>query len=141
MHLKCGEESLKTLMMHYCEDCEFLLDCVAVAWRPFGVIRHETGSCCNFSVLCQICSKYVSHDDGPGLRSFGIVMICQTDNTETDAVILFCSSNVAFTFRYVQNQARVLVRVEVEHVTQAAVCESRTEHWDVILKQNIIRHI
>lgn len=39
-----------------------------------------------------------------------------------------------FTFHYVQNQARVLIRVEVDHVAQRAVSQSRTEHWNIILE-------
>lgn len=45
-----------------------------------------------------------------------------------------------FTFHYVQYQAGVLKRVEVDHVAQRAVCQSRTEHRDIILK-TVEQHI
>lgn len=43
------------------------------------------------------------------------------------------------TLHYVQNQAGVLKRVEVDHVSQRAIGESRTEHWNVILMQDTIK--
>ena len=41
-----------------------------VAWRQKCVLCHKTGCWCNLCILCQICSKFLSHDKGPGLRSF-----------------------------------------------------------------------
>lgn len=43
--------------------------------------------------------------------------------------------NVGRTFYDVQNQTGFFVRVEVDHVAQRAVRQSRTEDWDVVLKQ------
>lgn len=43
--------------------------------------------------------------------------------------------NVALTFHNVQNQTRVLKGVEVDHVAQRTVCQSRAEHRNVILKK------
>lgn len=40
------------------------------------------------------------------------------------------------TLHYVQNQAGVLKRVEVDHVSQRAISESRTEDWNIILMQD-----
>lgn len=54
--------------------------------------------------------------------------------TKTDVLISSHTSNDEFTFNNVQNQPGVPKWVEVDHVTQRAVCQSRTEHWNVILK-------
>lgn len=40
-----------------------------------------------------------------------------------------------FTFHDVENEARVLVRVEVEHVAEGAISQSGTEHWNVVLTE------
>lgn len=34
----------------------------------------------------------------------------------------------------VHYQARILVGVDVDHVSQGTVCDGRTEDWDVVLK-------
>ena len=58
-----------------------------------------------------------------------------TRPTKTAVVISFRIRDVAHTFYNVQNQAGVLIWVEVDHVAEGAICQSGTEHWDVILKK------
>lgn len=36
----------------------------------------------------------------------------------------------------IYDQAGRAVRVKVDHITQRAVCERRTENWDIVLRWN-----
>ncbi len=33
----------------------------------------------------------------------------------------------------IDDQSWVFIRVEIQHVTQGAICESGTEYWDIVL--------
>ncbi len=68
IHLKCGQKSLKALMMLSCKDCEFSSNGVAVAAQQISISCHETTSSCNLAVHGQICPKFHMLDNSPGLK-------------------------------------------------------------------------
>ena len=65
-----GQDHLKTLRMKSYQNGEFSPNDLTVAWRPFWAIRHETGSCCNYTVHNPICPKFLRHDEGPVLKTY-----------------------------------------------------------------------
>ncbi len=58
IHLKFGQKSLKTLIMLYCEDCEFSLNGVVLVVQQISEFIHEKRNCCNSTPDRQIFSKF-----------------------------------------------------------------------------------
>ena len=73
IHLKCVQKRLKTLMMIFCEDCDFSPNADAVAAQQILILRHEKGKCCNLNVYRPICVNFLMFDESLGLNRF----ICQ----------------------------------------------------------------
>ena len=75
IHLKLGQESLKTLMMLPCEDVRFRR---MAAWR-ISMTRHYKRNCCNSTPDGQIFFKFLTFDERPGLKTspgpFWIILI------------------------------------------------------------------
>ena len=63
----------KKLLLHF-EDCEILLNIIAVLTQQISILRNEKGSCCNLNVHCPICPKFVMRDDSPGLKIATLVL-------------------------------------------------------------------
>jgi len=47
----------------------------------------------------------------------------------------YVKRDVHLTFNNIQNESRILVGVEVDHVPNGSVCECRTVHGNIVLKQ------
>ena len=79
IHLKLGQESLKTLMMLPCEDCEVSSNGGAVAAWRISMIRHYKTNLCNSTPDGQIFSKFLTFDERPDLKTstgtFWIILI------------------------------------------------------------------
>ena len=71
IHLKCGQKSLKTLMMIYYEDCDCSPNADAVAARRLSILRQEKKKkekCCNSNIYCPICVNFLMFDKSLGLN-------------------------------------------------------------------------
>lgn len=46
------------------------------------------------------------------------------------------SRNVVLTFYYINDESRILIRMEIKHVSYRTISETRTEDWNIVLQTN-----
>ena len=92
---KFGQTSLKTLMMLYCEDCEFSLNAVAVATWRILMFHHCITNCCNSTPHGQIFPTFHMFDNSHGPKTwtgpYCIILIAPpTGNRKLQAPYFYC---------------------------------------------------